>query len=491
MTAPLPVMKPKPCPSFSGRIAAAALALLFFNPFALLNAAEAIPKLIVTNAIIVPLDWSDKEPYRGYMVIGPDGRIAALGEGDAPASSAPVLDVGGKIVMPGFLSVHSHLSGGLARGTGANLWITEKRVSGAGRNNTIQDGDTYSTVLHGALDFLLGGVTTVYNYSSMARNSTHAQYLETLYAEIDAGSHFVFGYSIGEQSDLYTNEQRIENVRSFIGLTKTIPGRELMLKISVASIAMRWTEEESKFEFEVLKMFPEFGMDMEMHYLEPPPNVPRTIYERSNFAWLKKYGVLGPNITFAHFIHPTDEILKESAAAGATMSWNPLSNGRLASGLTDVPRYRKLGITVGMGLDGMGTADIADPFQNMRIGLYGLRFRDQNPNVMSPREILHLHTLESAKAMRVAKDVGSLEVGKYADFLVVDPNDPSTGPLYNVYATLVFACSRANINDVYVAGQPVIKDRTFVHHDLRQIQKDARYRMQRKTTRLPAPALSP
>jgi len=162
------------------------------------------------------------------------------------------------------------------------------------------------------------------------------------------------------------------------------------------------------------------------------------------------------------------------------MSWNPLSNGRLASGLSDIPRYRKAGIIVGMGLDGMGSADLADCFQNMRVGLYGLRFRDQNPNVMSPREILHLHTIESARAMRVVKDVGSLEVGKYADFLVIDPNDPSTGPLYNVYATLVFACSRANIDAVYVAGRPVIKNHEFVNLDIKQLQKNTRYRLQRR-----------
>lgn len=458
-----------------------AAALLVFTSLA--RAQQPAPELVVTNALVVPLNWSDDEPYLGYMVVGPDGRISAMGEGDAPPAAAPVLDVGGKVVMPGFLSVHSHLSSSLARGTGANQWITEKRVSGSSRSAPVQAGDTYASVLHGALDFLMGGVTTVYNYATMGRNSTHEQYLETLQAEIDAGGHFVFGYSIAERSEIYTDEERIANVRKFIELSKTIPGRELMLKISIASIAMRWTEAESKFEFEVLRMFPEFGMDIELHYLEPPPKVPRTVYERSNFAWLQKYGVLGPNITFAHFIHPTEEILAEAVAVGATMSWNPLSNGRLASGMADIPRYREMGLVVGMGLDGMGTADVADPFQNMRIGLYGLRFRDENPNVMSPREILHLHTIESAKAMRVADEVGSLEVGKYADFLVIDLDEPSTGPLYDVYGTLVFAASRANISDVYVAGKPVIKDRQFLHHDIKQVQRDARYRMERRTMR--------
>lgn len=468
-------MKPSHRPCFPRRVAAC---LLLFSATVLTAGETPFAGLVVTNAIITPLDWSEREPYLGYMVVGADGRITALGEGAPPVSAVPVLDVGGKIVMPGFLSVHSHLSGSVSRGRAADQWVTEWRLSGSrSRGNTNADtvGNTYATTLHGAMDFLFGGVTTTYNYASMGRTPETVD--EQLQAVLDAGGHYVFGTNIPEASP--NKEELADYLRKFAAGVKSKPGAERILKLSMSSVAMRWTEEESRFEFELLKSIPEFGMDMEMHYLEPPPNVPRTVYERSNFVWLEKYGILGPNLTYAHFVHPTEEILAKSIAAGATMSWNPLSNARLASGLADVTRFRKMGLTVGMGLDGMGSADIADPFQNMRVGLYGLRFRDQNPNVMSPREILHLHTLESAKAMRVAKDVGSLEVGKYADFLVIDQNEPSTGPLYNVYATLVFACSRANIDAVYVAGRPIIKNHEFVNLDIRQHQKNTRYRLQR------------
>ena len=432
-------------------------------------------KLVVTNALIVPLDWSEKTPRIGYIVVGGNGRIQALGDGEAPPTTAPVLDAGGKIVMPGFLSGHSHLSGSVSRGRAAGEWVTEWRLSGRSRRSS--EGDTYASTLHGALDMLFGGITTVYNYASMGNNPSSLD--ETLQAVVDARGHYVFGTNIPDYHEELSQEELIAVLRTFIDKVKSTPGSERILKLSMSSQAMRWTEDETRFEFDVLKMFPEFAMDMQMHYLEPPPNVPRTVYERSNFAWLKKYEVLGPNITFAHFVHPTEEILTDAVVAGATMSWNPLSNARLGSGLTDVPRFRKLGLTVGMGIDGQGSADIADPFQNMRVGLYGLRMRDQDPTVMSPHEVLHLHTIETAKAIRVADDVGSLEVGKYADFIVVDPNDPSTGPLYDVYATLVFACSRANITDVYVAGDPVIKDREFVHIDIRQFHKNLHYRLSR------------
>jgi cytosine/adenosine deaminase-related metal-dependent hydrolase len=330
-------MNPDHRPRSPWRAASATILALLLSAAILPAAEKTFPGLVVANAIITPLDWSDKEPYRGYMIVGPDGRIAALGAGDAPASSVPVLDVGGKIVMPGFLSVHSHLAGSVSRGRAADQWVTEWRLSGSRSRPGVEvnpEGNTYSTTLHGAMDFLFGGVTTVYNYASMGRTPQTVD--ETLQAVLDAGGHYVFGTNIPENSP--DREELADYLRKFVAGVKSHPGSERILKLSMSSVAMRWTEEESKFEFELLKSIPEFGMDIEMHYLEPPPNVPRTVYERSNFVWLEKYGILGPNITFAHFIHPTDEILAKSAAAGVTMSWNPLSNGRLASGLTDVVR---------------------------------------------------------------------------------------------------------------------------------------------------------
>ena len=123
------------------------------------------------------------------------------------------------------------------------------------------------------------------------------------------------------------------------------------------------------------------------------------------------------------------------------------------------PRYRRCraaGLRVGLGVDGQASADVADPFQNMRTGLYLLRATAGDAKVMSSREILRMHTLGSAEALGVEDGVGSLEPGKFADFVVLDPERPSTGPLApDLYAHSVLALSAANITDVRVGARSV------------------------------------
>ena len=143
------------------------------------------------------------------------------------------------------------------------------------------------------------------------------------------------------------------------------------------------------------------------------------------------------------------------------MSWNPLSNGRLASGTADIPQYLKAGIRVGMGVDGEASADLADPFENLRTGLYAIRDKYENAAIMSPYDVLRLHTVGSADVLGVADKLGSLEPGKQADFLVIDPT--RFGHIFDPYATLVFVTSQPDLERVYVAGDLQVEHGTLLH----------------------------
>lgn len=109
--------------------------------------------------------------------------------------------------------------------------------------------------------------------------------------------------------------------------------------------------------------------------------------------------MVGPSLIFGHFIHTTPEILADAVRAGASMTWNPLSNGRLGSGTADVVRYREQGLRIGMGLDGEASADRADPFANMRAGLYQIRAMYRSAAVLSPYDVLRMHTVGSAEVL--------------------------------------------------------------------------------------------
>ena len=193
---------------------------------------------------------------------------------------------------------------------------------------------------------------------------------------------------------------------------------------------------------------------------------------------MEEVGALDVGLIYGHFIHYSEEILNKSVAAGARMVWNPLSNGRLASGLADVPKYLKAGMTVGMGLDGQSTADLADPFENMRMGLYSQRMKYSNAS--DPVAAGHASASHARYgARRSASLTRSVHwrSGKFADFLLVDPTQPDTGPVYDPYATLVFVCSSSNVDTVFVGGEPVVRRGQPLKFDAQAVAADAKARV--------------
>jgi cytosine/adenosine deaminase-related metal-dependent hydrolase len=136
--------------------------------------------------------------------------------------------------------------------------------------------------------------------------------------------------------------------------------------------------------------------------------------------------------------------------------------------VADIPKYLKMGIRVGMGVDGEASADLADPFENMRTGLYAIRDKYEDATVMSPYDVLYLHTMGSADVMGVKDKLGSLEPGKYADFLVVDPT--RFGTVFDPYASLVLVAAEPDLERVYVGGELKVEHGKLLGQDSTKVQ---------------------
>ncbi len=215
----------------------------------------------------------------------------------------------------------------------------------------------------------------------------------------------------------------------------------------------------------------DYHLYSEIHFLESPVNQQA---QRDTFQYILDANMLGPNVSFGHFIHPDDAILKAVAAAGSGMVWNPMSNGRLASGIADIPKYRKMGIKVGMGVDGQGSSDLPDPFENMRMGLYIIRARNESATVLQPIDVLRFHTMGSAEVLGVADKVGSLEVGKFGDIIIVDPNLVERGPVIDPYAAVVLACNAMNLAKVYVGGDLLVDTYHLQKNDMSKVSREVK-----------------
>lgn len=409
--------------------------------------------LLVVDAVIIPVagEW-----FPGWMSVGDDGRITGLGAGPAPPWDGEVLDVGGAFVAPGFVSAHSHLftSGlrGIAASSALYPWVRAMMKIFA----HCDADDIYWCTLHGALDFLANGITTAYNFTqsrvtwlydaTTGRNTVGGiqppQFVARQFdAVTDAGLRGMHAVRLDDEL-----APEAETLAVFADLAAAAPS----FGASVFG-AVQWAAGPSTAAIEA-RVMRDHGITDQAHLVETAEGLD---VQRAKFAWYAEAGALGPDFLVGHFVHPTPEMVDLVVDAGCGMVWQPTSNGRLGSGVADVVALRDRGLRVGIGLDDQSCTDISDPFANMRLGLYSQRALHHDAGILTPQDVLRMHTLGSAEVLGIAADVGSLEVGKLADFVVVDPRSPATGPVWDVVATYVLACGLRNLGAVYVGGRRI------------------------------------
>ncbi|RIX27728.1 amidohydrolase family protein [Amnibacterium setariae] len=421
--------------------------------------------LVVHARLITVAGDGDGYVEHGWMRVD-EGRITAIGAGEAPeVPGAEVLDVDGAFVAPGFVSAHSHLFTSGARGLGVDSTLYGWCDSMLGLMSHASPEDYYWSSLHGSLDFIANGTTTAFDFTDPripwepmvdgAKSGAGAlrpieQQLRQIDAKHDAGLRFINAASLDDA--VGTDEEVLDRFGLMVDHVRSLDP-DLALGAAIMG-AVQWSPRPNAAELEVAAMR-RYGVLNEAHFLETREEVE---LQRSKFARYRDAGALELGLIFGHFIQTTPEIIAEAAAGGARMSWQPASNGRLASGTADIPAIRAAGMPIGIGLDDQACTDVSDPWQNMRMGIYAVRAATGDPASALPEDVLRMATLGSAEVLGVADRVGSLEVGKYADFLVVDPRRPDMGPLWHPVRNYVLSTSLRNLTRVYIGGELAAED---------------------------------
>ncbi len=432
-------------------------------------------KLLIVNGTNLTMKPGQTTPFVGYVLVGNDGKIKAVGKGSPPAGTQAktIYDAKGKFVLPGFISAHSHLSESAFRGLATDQYVYQYPAM-TGWVETLETRelgtrpeDYYWFTLQGALDHLVHGITSVYNFA-YARKDDEAFEEAQWRAELDSGIRFIHSY---EPSGNSTPALRRANLEKFLAYAKANLSRPTVLKMAYSG----WVTSPQAMLLDA-SFLRDYHLYSEIHFLESPVNQEK---QRETFKYITDAHILGPNVSFGHFIHTDDAILRTVAAAGSGMVWNPMSNGRLASGIADIPKYQKMGIKVGMGVDGEGSSDLPDPFENMRMGLYVIRAKYESAKVLQPVDVLRFHTMGSAEVLGVADKVGSLEVGKFGDILVVDPKLVERGPIVDDYAAVVLACNAMNLAKVYVGGDLLVDTYRLQKSDMGKVSQEVNQRVAR------------
>jgi len=179
------------------------------------------------------------------------------------------------------------------------------------------------------------------------------------------------------------------------------------------------------------------------------------------------------NAVLAHGVHLDDTDIAMIAQHGATVTHCPASNYKLASGTARIVELHQQGVNVALGTDGPASGNDLDLWLAMRLAGYVQKTAASDPTVLPALDVLRMATINGAKALHIDHLVGSLEVGKYADIVVLDAFSPSLTPVFDPHVAIVAAAGRGDVCHVVVHGQVVVRDRMALTIDAHAVVERA------------------
>ena len=182
-------------------------------------------------------------------------------------------------------------------------------------------------------------------------------------------------------------------------------------------------------------------------------------YGKRPLAFLDELGYLDHQAVFAHGVELNEKEIASLADSQVAIAHNPISNLKLASGIAPVVQLQKAGVPVGIATDSVASNNNLDMFEEGRTAALLQKMKSGDASQFPIETALKALTIEGAKVLGMADEIGSLEVGKQADFLVIQPQGKiHLQPQENMLSHLVYAVKSSDVDDVYIAGEQVVKD---------------------------------
>ena len=217
---------------------------------------------------------------------------------------------------------------------------------------------------------------------------------------------------------------------------------------------------------EIAALAREFGALLHIHAAENATEV-ATVEVRHGkrpVELLDSLGLLGPDLLLAHAVDLTGAEIAALARTGTAVAHCPVSNLKLGCGIAPVPRLLSAGVTVGLGTDGAVSSNTLDVLGAVRQAAL-VHKAGGDPTAVGAEEAVRMATVEGAKALGLGDRLGSLEVGKRADLIVLDLSAPHLRPRHDAWSTLAYAAHSADVRDTVVDGRVLMRNRTLTTLD--------------------------
>jgi len=428
------------------------------------------PDLIIEGGMVISM-VEDQEPIMEGNVFVTDGWITDIrGESKTDhiqGSHAEIINAKDAIVMPGLINSHTHAAMTLFRGLADDLplkqWLFEKIFPAEAK--FLNTDSVYWGSLLGCLEMIASGTTCFIDGYFFQDETVRAAHDSGLRALIAQG---VIDFPAPGVED---PEKNLKVAKEFI--ERWLGFSDLIMPGIFCHSPLTCSEQTLKDAWEISQ---QFDLPLQIHLSETSEEVKEILKKAGKrpVHYLDELGLINDGLIAAHAVHLDDreiECIKENRVKVVHV---PESNMKLGSGVARVLDMVKLGIPIGLGTDGCSSNNNLDMLQEMDTAAKLSKVFSLDPVALDAETVLRMATTWGASVLGLEDQIGTLEVGKKADIIVVDLQVPNLCPVYDPLSALVYSASGADVKDVIVDGKVLMKDRKFTTLDSNEIMERVR-----------------
>lgn len=376
-----------------------------------------------------------------------------------------VIDGEGKVLIPGLVNTHTHLSMTLLRGMADDLPLQTWLEDYIWPAEADLDGDhCYAGALLAALEMIRTGTTCC--------NDMYFFMDEVARALDDAGLRGVICHGMIDTGDEEKRKKEIQETQRIIDQChNTAEGRITVAlgphaPYTCSEELLRWSREKAD----------QYDLPIHIHVSETEEEVQNILEstQKRPFEYLDSLGLLGPDLMAAHAVWLTNDEISLIRDRGVKLSHNPLSNMKLASGISPVAELIQNDVCVSLGTDGAASNNNLDLFQEIKTATLLQKVNQMDPTVLPARKVLEMATIDGARALGLEDAIGTIEVGKKADLILVDMGAPHLTPQRNSLSHLVYSAEGSDVDTVICNGQILMQEKEILVLDQVEVMEMAR-----------------
>jgi len=422
----------------------------------------------IKNATILTMD-KDYRIISDSSLIIDNSRIIEIGENKSLQNKyrpAKVIDASSKLVMPGLINAHTHAPMTIFRGTADDIplreWLYEKVFPLEAKYvnaKTVEIGTNLAIA-----EMIYSGTTT---FCDM-------YFFEDEIAQIvnNAGMRAVLSEGIIDfpSPNSKTPEEALKYTETLINKWADHPlitmGVSAHSPYSCSPDLLKKTK----------KLADKYNVPLNIHLAETKWEV-ETIHKTFGLTpcqFINKLGLLSSKLIAAHCVNLNDQDIKLLVENKVGVAHNPQCNMKLASGVAPICELLEDNVKVGLGTDGVASNNNLNMFDEMNSMSLLHKISNNDSTMMDTKTVVKIATNGSAEVLGLFNDIGSIEVGKKADVIIIDLDRPHLIPLYNYYSHIVFSMNGSEVDTVIINGKVVMENRHLLTLDIEKIKNDVR-----------------